>query len=135
MTRFTRLLAAAIALSVVAAAAPSSFAADAAKKADKAAARAGKKDGTAGLAGKVSSVNGSKIVVQTRGKNAAEVTIETDANTKYAGSATSLADIKPGMMIQASPGNGTATKITAQAGKGKGDRPAKGAKAAKKAAK
>src|SRR4051812_427452 len=122
MKRFTSMLAIALALSVGA-----GMAHAAAPKADKAAARADRK-AARGLAGTVSKVDGNNIVVQTRGKNAAEITIATDTSTKFEGAATSLADIKAGMRVQATPGNGTATSV-----KVGGGRAAKGAgKAARK---
>lgn len=131
MTRLISTLAVAMALSLV------GLSADAAKpaKADKAAARAAKKD-AAGLAGKVTKIDGTNIVVQPRGKDAAEVTIATDANTTFEGGVKSLADLKPGMMIQASPGNGAATKIVARGGGKTGDKrdAANANRAAKRAA-
>src|SRR5436190_24225892 len=131
MKRFTTLLAVALALSVGA-----GIAHAAAPKADKAAARADRKAAKAGggaaLAGTVSKVDSANIIVQTRGKNAAEITIATDANAKFEGAAASLADIKAGIRVNATPANGTAATIKVGAGRaaGKG-----GARAAKKAAK
>lgn len=90
-----------------------------AAKGDKAG-KAGK--GGKGVAGTVVKVDGNNVVVQTRGKNAAEVTISTDASTtiEVNGAKGAVSDLKPGMKIQASPSAGTAQKITATSGKGGG---------------
>src|SRR4051794_34650027 len=131
MKRFATLLAIGLALSIGATAAHA-----AAKNPDKAAAKAAKKgDGAKGLTGTVSKVDGNNIVIQTRGKAAAEVTITTDANTKFEGTATSLADIKPGMHVSAAAGNGTASKVTVGAGREKGAAKAGNKKAGAKPAK
>ena len=124
MNRFTRLMAAALSLSL--AAALPSYAADDAPKPKKE-----KKEG-AGVGGKVVSAGEGKIVVQGRGKNAGEVTIQVDANTKFEGEATKLEDIKPGMVVMASPGAGKATKVVAKNAKPRGEgKPKKEAGAAK----
>lgn len=106
-----------------------------AAKGDKAAAKgAGKGKAAGGVAGKVVKVDGTNLVVQTRGKKAAEVTIATDADTvvEINGAKGALADLKAGMQVQATPNTGTAKKITAGGAKGGAD---KAAKKAKKAAK
>jgi hypothetical protein len=95
-----------------------------AAKGDKAAnkaAKAGKRDKAA--MGTVLKVDNGTITIQGRGKNAAETTITTDANTKFEG-VTSAADIKPGMRVIATPSTGTAQKLTVHdpQAKGKGAR-------------
>jgi hypothetical protein len=77
--------------------------------------------------GKVQKVDGNTLTVLAgHGKKAAEVTVTTDANTKVKvnGQDGTLAQIKPGMRVVASPNNGTATTVRAMdaregAGKGK----------------
>jgi hypothetical protein len=92
--------------------------------------RAAKKD-QKGVVGTVLKVDGSNIVVQGKGKNAGEVTIATDASTKFQvkGKEGTIADVKAGAVVVASPATGTAQKIVVRPGKA--DRPPKGAKAAK----
>jgi hypothetical protein len=85
--------------------------------------KAGKREHT-GVAGIVSKVEGSNIVVQTRGKNGAEVTIATDGSTKFEG-VNALADIKAGMRVMATPNTGTAQKVIVQPGRGAGKGAAK----------
>jgi len=106
-----------------------------AAKGDKKAAKGAGKAG-AGIAGQVVRVDGTNLVVSTRGKKAAEVTIATDASTmvEINGAKGTVADLKSGMRVQATPKTGTATKITAGAG-GKAAKGDKAAKKAKKAAK
>jgi hypothetical protein len=70
-----------------------------------------------GVAGTVTKIDGTSIIVQTRGKNGAEVTITTDDKTKFEG-VNAIADIKPGMRVMATPDTGTAQKvIVREAGK------------------
>ncbi|HSI34054.1 MAG: hypothetical protein ACAI43_02335 [Phycisphaerae bacterium] len=103
-----------------------------AAKGDKAAKKAGGKG--AGVAGTVVKVDGNNVVLSAKGKAAGEVIVATDASTEVLvnGAKGALADIKPGMKVQASPAVGTAKTVTAGAG-GKGDKAAKKAKKAKKA--
>jgi len=94
-----------------------------ANKGDKAA----KKDPNS-VVGTVQKVDGNTLTVLAgHGKKAAEVTVTTDASTKVKvnGQDGTLAQIKPGMRVVASPNNGTATTLRASdahegAGKGKG---------------
>ena len=98
-------------------------------KADKAAKgdKAAKRDPNS-VVGTVQKVDGNTLTVLAgRGKKAAEVTVTTDASTKVKvnGEDGTLAQIKPGMHVVASPNNGTATTLRASdahegAGKGKG---------------
>jgi hypothetical protein len=70
-----------------------------------------------GVAGTVTKIDGTSIIVQTRGKNGAEVTITTDDKTKFEG-VNAVTDIKPGMRVMATPDTGTAQKvIVREAGK------------------
>lgn len=130
MKRFTSMLALALVLSLGAGVSEAGKGNKAAKPAnpDKAA----KKD-QKGVMGVVTKVDGATIMVQPRGKNAAEVTIITDATTKFDvnGKPGTIDDIKTGAHVIASPSTGTAQKVSVKGGKG--DRPAKGAKAAKNA--
>lgn len=95
-------------------------------KADKAAKgdKAAKRDSVVGTVQKID--GNSLTVLAGRGKKAAEVTVTTDASTKVKvnGQDGTLAQIKPGMHVVASPNNGTATTLHATdaregAGKGK----------------
>jgi hypothetical protein len=72
-----------------------------------------KKDKVANIVGTVLKTDGPKIVLQTHGKQAAEVTVVTDANTHYElnGAVTALDKIKPGMQLVVTPATGTAQKI------------------------
>jgi hypothetical protein len=77
------------------------------------------------VVGTVLKTDGSNLVVQTRGKNAGEVTVVTDANTKFElkGNAAALKDIKPGMQVVITPVTGTAQKVVvADAGKKEKDK-------------
>jgi len=67
------------------------------------------------VVGTVLKTDGPNLVVQTRGKNASEVTIVTDGNTKFEvkGNAGALKDIKPGMQVVVTPNTGTAQKVVA----------------------
>jgi hypothetical protein len=67
------------------------------------------------VVGTVLKTDGPNLVVQTRGKNASEVTVVTDANTKFElkGNAAALKDIKPGMQVVVTPNTGTAQKVVA----------------------
>jgi hypothetical protein len=95
-------------------------------KADKAAKgdKAAKRDANA-VAGKVQKVDGTTLTVLSgHGKKAAEVTVTTDASTKVKinGQDGTLAQIKPGMRVVATPNTGTAQTIRAmdaREGKGK----------------
>jgi hypothetical protein len=93
--------------------------------------KAAKKDAK-GVMGTVVKVDGANIVVQPRGKKAAEVTIATDASTKFDvnGKPGTIDDVKAGANVQATPATGTAQKITVKGAKG--DKAAKGAKKAAK---
>jgi hypothetical protein len=79
------------------------------------------------VTGKVQKVDGNTLTVLAgRGKKAAEVTVTTDAETKVKvnGQDGTLAQIKPGMRVVATPNTGTAKMIRATdakegAGKGK----------------
>jgi len=97
--------------------------------------KAAKKGKGAGVAGTVVKIDGNNVVLSPRGKAAGEVTVATDASTEVLvnGAKGALADIKPGMRVQASPAVGTTKTVTAGAG-GKGAK-AKGDKAARKAKK
>jgi hypothetical protein len=79
-------------------------------KADKAA----KRDPNS-VAGLVQKVDGNTLTLKGHGKKAAEVTVTTDAATKIRvnGKPGTLADIKPGMRVVATPNTGTATKVVA----------------------
>src|SRR3954454_10053714 len=76
--------------------------------------------------GKVQKVDGTTLTVLAgRGKKAAEVIVTTDASAKVKvnGQDGTLAQIKPGMHVVASPNNGTATTVhatDAREGAGKG---------------
>ena len=74
-----------------------------------------KKDADA-LVGILLKVEGTDLVVQTHGKNATEVTVKTDKNTKFelADKPITLADVKPGMQIVATPPTGVAQKVVAE---------------------
>lgn len=70
------------------------------------------------LYGTVQSVDpmAGKIVIKTTGDNGQEVTVATDANTKFILAdkpAATLADIKTGMILRVTPPAGTATEIRA----------------------
>ena len=105
-----------IALGIVLGLAGSSAQAAKGSKAPKPAAGANKK--AESIVGTVLKIDGASIVVQTRGKNAAEVTVATDNNTKFQinGAAGALADVKPGMNLVATPNTGTAQQIVAATG-------------------
>ena len=117
MPRFLS-LASVAALALALAAAPAQ--AGKADKADKAnkpakADRAAKRNADA-LTGKLEKVDGTTLTILSgRGKKAAQVTVTTDASTKVKvnGKEATLADIKPGMHVVATPNTGTAQKITA----------------------
>lgn len=129
MKRFTVLLVLSLVLGLGAGVAQAAKAAKPAK-----ADRQAKKDAK-GVMGTVIKVDGMNIVVQTRGKKGGEVTITTDANTKFdvAGKAGTIDDVKSGANVVASPANGTATKVTIKEANRKKAGKAKGAKAAKNA--
>lgn len=129
MKRFSLLVVLSLVLGLGAGVAQAAKAAKPAK-ADKQA----KKDAK-GVVGTVLKVDGTNIVVQTRGKNGSEVTITTDANTKFsvAGKDGTIADVKTGANVMATPTNGTATKVTIKDANGKKAGKAKGAKPAKNA--
>src|SRR5204863_6025508 len=67
------------------------------------------------VVGTVLKIDGTNIVLQTHGKDAKEVTIPTDTKTAFEinGVAATLAKIKPGMGVAASPKTGIATKVMA----------------------
>jgi hypothetical protein len=93
--------------------------------------KAAKKD-QKGVAGTVLKIDGTNITLQTRGKNGAEVTIATDADTKFEskGKPAAITDIKEGSIVVASPNTGTAKKIVIRPGKAdkaKGAKPNKNA--------
>jgi len=96
--------------------------ADKPNKADKVAKR-----NAEAVTGKVQKVDGATLTVLAgRGKKAAEVTVTTDADTKVKvnGQDGTLAQIKPGMRVVATPNTGTAKMVRAMdvkegAGKGK----------------
>lgn len=119
MKRLFTVLALGLVLAVGATSAQAAKGDKAAKKADKAG-KAGKRDAAMGT---VLKVDNGTITIQGRGKNGAETTITTDANTKFEGVA-SAADIKPGMHVMATPSTGTALKVTVRDAqeKGKGAR-------------
>src|SRR4051812_43350699 len=112
MKRLFTVLALGLVLAIGATSAQAAKGDKAAKKADK----AGKRNSAMGT---VLKVDNGTITIQGRGKNAAETTITTDANTKFEGVA-SAADIKPGMHVIATPSTGTALKVTARDAQGKG---------------
>src|SRR4051812_21326281 len=124
MKRFLTVLSVAlvIALGTASAQAGKGNKADKPNKADKAAKR-----NADAVTGNVQKVDGTTLTVLAgRGKKAAEVTVTTDAETKVKvnGQDGTLAQIKPGMRVVASPNNGTATTVRAMdaregAGKGK----------------
>ena len=66
-----------------------------------------------GVVGTVLKTDGANIVLQTHGKNSAEVTVVTDAKTQFElkGAAAKFADIKPGMQVVVTPPTGTAQKV------------------------
>jgi hypothetical protein len=109
MKRFWSVLALAL---VIALGTGSAFAAGKGNKPNKA-----DKQQHKGVAGTVTKIDGTSIIVQTRGKNGAEVTITTDDKTKFEG-VNAITDIKPGMRVMATPDTGTAQKvIVREAGK------------------
>lgn len=123
MKRLASIAALALAIAFGAAGTAEAGAKNKAARADK----AGKRD-QAGVAGVVASVTGTNISVQTRGKKGGEIVIATDETTKFEGVA-SLADVKAGMHVVATPITGTAQKVVVQAGRaGKAARGAKKAK-------
>jgi hypothetical protein len=121
MKRFLTIASVALAL-VLGAASTQAAKPNKADKADKAAKR-----NADAVTGKVQKVEGNTLTVLAgRGKKAAEVTVTTDADTKVKvnGQDGTLAQIKPGMRIVATPNTGTAKMIRANdvkegAGKGK----------------
>jgi hypothetical protein len=121
MKRFLTIASVALAL-VLGAASTQAAKPNKADKADKAAKR-----NADAVTGKVQKVAGNTLTVLAgRGKKAAEVTVTTDADTKVKvnGQDGTLAQIKPGMRIVATPNTGTAKMIRANdvkegAGKGK----------------
>ena len=77
-----------------------------------------------GLRGKVVKVEGDKLVLATGGKkNAKEVTVTTDSNTRVMieGKAAKLADLKEGQQVNIRPAEGTAKAVTVAAPKPKGE--------------
>jgi hypothetical protein len=60
-------------------------------------------------------VEATKLTVQTHGRNAGEVVVSTDRNTKFEleGKPAKLADIAPGLQVVASPATGVAQKVSA----------------------
>jgi hypothetical protein len=60
-------------------------------------------------------VEENKLVLETHGKNAGEATVVTDKNTKFEleDAAATLADLKPGVQIVATPATGVAQKVVA----------------------
>ena len=121
MKRFLTVASVALVLALGAASAQAGKA-DKPNKADKAAKR-----NADAVAGKVQKVDGNTLTVLAgRGKKAAEVTVTTDAETKVKvnGQDGTLAQIKPGMRVVATPNTGTAKMVRATdakegAGKGK----------------
>jgi hypothetical protein len=67
----------------------------------------------AALVGTVLKVDGTKIVLQTHGKAAGELTVLTDANTQFEakGKSAAITDIKPGHEVVVTPPTGTAQKV------------------------
>jgi hypothetical protein len=98
--------------------AESATAADAKPAAEKAEKGEKKAKAAKAVKGKVVKVDGDKLVIA-KGKNAEEVTITTDANTKITieGKAAKLADLQAGQMVSVSPADGTATEIVVAAPK------------------
>lgn len=129
MKFWTKLLVPVLALSLVGVAEAKDAAAKGAKGAKK-----GKKDT---VAGKILSVSGATVTVSTGGKKAGakEVSITTDDKTAITidGTASKVADLKPGEKVVVSPATGTATEIKATSAKAKAPKAAKTAKKAKKA--
>jgi hypothetical protein len=126
MKRLTAMLALALALSLTAGVAHAAKLNKAANP-NKAAKKAQKR-----VAGTVLKIDGMNIVVQTRGKNGGEVTVTTDASTKFQvdGKEGTLSDVKAGVNIVASPSDGTAQKVivrtkTNKTPKAKGAKPVK----------
>jgi hypothetical protein len=74
-----------------------------------------KKDPTT-LVGILLKVEGTDLVLQTHGKNASEITVKTDKNTKFElnDAAITLAEVKPGMQIVVTPPTGVAQKVVAE---------------------
>lgn len=107
------LLALIVAIGVMGFVAPS-FAADPPKKADEKKADAKK---AKNVRGEVVKVDGSKVTVKIKDKEAAsgfkELVIATDANTQVMieGAPGKLADLKAGQKVTVSPAEGTAAKI------------------------
>lgn len=71
-----------------------------------------KKEPTA-VVGTVVKVDGAKIILQTRGKSAGELTVLTDAKTQFEhkGKPAAITDIKPGHEVVVTPPTGTAQKV------------------------
>lgn len=125
MKRLTTLLALALAFSLTAGVAHAAKLK--AANPNKAAKKAEKR-----VAGTVLKIDGMNIVVQTRGKNGGEVTVTTDASTKFqiGGKEGALSDVKAGLNIVATPSDGTAQKVMIKTKpnktpKAKGVKPAK----------
>ena len=93
--------------------------------------RQAKKD-QKGVVGTVIKVDGMNIVVKTRGKQGGEVTVTTDASTKFTmgkNKEGTIADVKEGENVVVSPATGTAESADS-AGQGRqsqGRKPAKNA--------
>lgn len=71
------------------------------------------KKANAPIVGTVLKVEGTNITIQTRGKNAGEVTIPTDSKTQFEfeDAPFTLDKIKPGMELAAVPPKGIAKKV------------------------
>ena len=69
-----------------------------------------------GVGGEVVSVDGTNVKI--KGKDGAEVTVATDANTAVMidGKEAKVADLKAGQKVRVSPATGTAAKITVGGG-------------------
>jgi hypothetical protein len=118
MKRWTGLLVVALVVSLGAGVAEAGKGNKGAKPADKAG-----KQGQRGIVGMVEKVNGSTIMLQTRGKNAGEVSVVTDTNTKFEG-VTDLSQVKAGMRVVATPTSGTAQKVVVRQGHERANKPA-----------
>jgi hypothetical protein len=93
--------------------------------------RAAKRAAAGAVAGVVTKVEDGRITLRTRGKQAGEAVITTDASTKFHGVA-SAADIKPGMRVTATAKGGTATSVKAGEAGARKNKPRDGGKGLKK---
>jgi hypothetical protein len=73
--------------------------------------------GKHGLRGKIVSINGSSVVIQSHGRKDGKstMTVVTDANTMVTidGKSSKVSDLTAGLFVRVSPSEGTATIISA----------------------